>query len=113
MPLISEFLAASGLFFASGGEARRHAEGQGAAAPAAAARAADSTAQQRLHLGKPGRPGDPHAAVFGRKCRSQEQLCLLLLFFVVRLPLLPSVLDFCTVLSFLGHILAFNVWILR
>lgn len=67
------FSAAPGLLLTSGGEVCRHAEGQGAAAPAAAARAADTAAQQRLHLGEPGRPGDAHATVPGRKS------CVLLL----------------------------------
>lgn len=74
--------AASGLLLTSGGEACRHTERQGAATPAAAARAANSAAQQRLHLGKPGRPGDPHTAVFGCKCRSHAAAVFFTLLFL-------------------------------
>lgn len=68
---VSYLQLASGLFLTSGGETCRHSERQGAATPAAAARAADSTAQQRLHLGKPGWSGDPLTTVFGCRYRSQ------------------------------------------
>lgn len=80
--LISHLWAASGLFLTSGGEACRHTERQGAAPPAAAAGAADPAAQQRLHLGEPGWPGDPHTTVFGCKCCSRTPTVFSTLFFL-------------------------------
>lgn len=101
MSLISNLFAASGLFLTSGGETCRHTERQGAATPAAAARTANSTAQQRLHLGKPGWPGDPHAAVFGCKCRSQAAFMAINHFFLWCSCRFCHVLDFFTVINFI------------
>lgn len=59
--------SSAGLLVSHRGEVRRHAEGQGATASAAAAGTADAAAQQRHHLGEPDRPGWPHPAVSGCK----------------------------------------------
>lgn len=57
----------AGLLVSHCGEVRRHAEGQGAEASAAAAGAADATTQQCNHLGESDRPGGPHSTVPGCK----------------------------------------------